>query len=131
MSKLSMIKKAVQKAYDKKKSSKKSSEKTPDWAKGMSEKRLKELLGSPTSDSQGVVRHKKGGQIKTAMSDWMQGLTQGEIDQILGKPSRDSGGVKRSNKKTKTPKIKTAKSGGSIGCGKAVRGLGKGPYKKK
>ena len=122
MSKLSMLKKAVQKAYDKKKSSKKSSEKTPDWAKGMSEKRLKELLGSPTSDSQGVVRHKKGGQIKTAMSDWMQGLTQGEIDQILGKPSRDSGGVKRS---------KTAKSGGSIGCGKAVRGLGKGPYKKK
>jgi len=78
---------------------------------------------------------KSGGKIvdkkqQMAAADWMQGLSQKEIEEILGKPSRDKEGVKRSDKKT-TTKTRAAKSGGSIGCGKAMRGHGKGPYKKK
>lgn len=78
---------------------------------------------------------KSGGKVvdkkqQMAAADWMQGLSQKEIDEILGKPSRDKEGVKRSDKKTPT-KTRAAKSGGSIGCGKAMRGHGKGPYKKK
>jgi len=82
----------------------------------------------------GVVKQ-SGGKIvdkkqQMAAADWMQGLSQKEIEEILGKPSRDKEGVKRSDKKT-TTKTRAAKSGGSIGCGKAMRGHGKGPYKKK
>ena len=97
------------------------------------EKDIDEMLGKPTTDSEGVLRQrKKGGQIKTASSSWMDGLSQSQIDEILGKPPTDSSGVKRSQKKpVKAKKTRVAKSGGAIGCGKALRGQGKGPYKKK
>tara|TARA_R110001632_G_C11280002_1_gene411767 strand:+ start:697 stop:1158 length:462 start_codon:yes stop_codon:yes gene_type:complete len=105
----------------------------PDSFKGMSQKDIDEMLGKPTTDSEGVLRQrKKGGQIKTASSSWMDGLSQSQIDEILGKPPTDSSGVKRSQKKpVKAKKTRVAKSGGAIGCGKALRGQGKGPYKKK
>ena len=79
---------------------------------------------------------KSGGKIvdkkqQMAAADWMQGLSQKEINDILGKPSPDKEGVVRHSNKKTTTKTRAAKSGGSIGCGKAMRGHGKGPYKKK
>ena len=61
--------------------------------------------------------------------DWMKGMSKKEIDEMLGKPTTDAEGVLRQRKKGGS--VVKRKSSGSIGCGKAVRGQGKGPYKKK
>ena len=61
--------------------------------------------------------------------DWMKGMSKKEIDEMLGKPTTDAEGVLRQRKKGGS--VVKRKSSGSIGCGKAVRGQGKGPYKNK
>jgi hypothetical protein len=52
--------------------------------------------------------------------DWQKGLSEEELQDILGGPIRDEEGILRSRK-----------SGGPIGVGKALRGYGKAMMSKK
>ena len=86
---------------------------------------LKQLIKSGKKIINKIKKNKK----ENVTPEWMKGMSKKEIDEMLGKPTTDAEGVLRQRKKGGS--VVKRKSSGSIGCGKAVRGQGKGPYKKK